>query len=81
MSKTKTAEKTSRAGEMVKITKTGLHPSAPHRRPGSRLRVEAKDGRTYQATVIASLKTFHDAPEGKCNITTTALLEQPLERD
>lgn len=81
MSKERTKEAQCRAGEIVKTTRTGLDPSMPHRKPGSGLKVKAKDGRTYQATVIASLKTFHGAPEGKCNMTTTARLERALEQD
>ena len=65
-------------GQVVKLKRKNASRDRPHSMPGTVLKVATPSGETYTGRVIASLRSFQDADEGRCNITTSVLLTGPL---
>ena len=66
-------------GHMVKLRRKNASRDRPHSMPGTVISVATPSGDTYSGRVIASMRSFHDAEEGRCNITTSVLLTGPVK--
>ena len=66
-------------GQVVKLKRKNASRDRPHSMPGTVLTVATPSGETYTGRVIASLRSFQDADEGRCNITTSVLLTGPVK--
>ena len=66
-------------GQMVKLRRKNASRDRPHSMPGTILNVATPSGETYTGRVIASMRSFQDADEGRCNITTSVLLTGPVK--
>ena len=71
---TETEEIQEQTGRVVKIHRKNAARDFPHRQPGTAISVQTPSGEIQEGRVIASLRSFKNADEGRCNITTSVIL-------